>query len=74
MDWFHSYYSQAESDLQSLLQIRYAVYTRNISFGNSLRWPIYIINSADEKKIISLPSPTDAAPKFLEKLIPFIIR
>ena len=69
MDWFHSYYSQAESDLQSLLQIRYAVWrranTRNISFANSLRWPIYIINSADEKKIISLLSPTDAAPKFL---------
>ena len=76
MDWFHSYYSQAESDLQSLLQIRYAVWrranTRNISFGNSLRWPIYIINSADEKKLSRYSPPPTQHQSFFKNLSPLL--
>ena len=36
-----------------------------LTFGNPLRWPVYIINSVDKPKMILLYSPTDAAPQFL---------
>ena len=40
--------------------------TRNISFKNSLRWSIYIINSVYETQLSGYdpPPPLDAAPQF----------
>ena len=45
--------------------------THETSALETLRWPIFIVNSVDKTKFIWLYSLTDAAPQFLQKLTPF---
>lgn len=46
---------------------------RNVNFKQKLRWPFYIINPLIKTKG-TCNTPTDAAPQFLEKFTPFILR
>lgn len=54
--------------VQTLLPLRNSLWLRtnkrNVGFGNSLRWPIYIVNSIDKTNL------SCNTPGFLQKLTP----